>query len=702
MTPLLYFIVAVIVVGLSVGTFLEDREDPARQAFVAFGGALALTYVAFSLSLLPNLGAFRAVYLLAGTFVPATALWTFDRTFLRLDGEVFGPRWLWAGTIVVGPLGTLLHLWLGGGTRPTAGSALCGVFATVAFATALRRLWRLQAITHLRIDRVRMTWMFGVITAAVVTTVLEQLARALFPGAPQDLSISSRAVALQGPLPPVSAVFTGLGAYFLYHSVVMSRLLDVTELLSRITTVLLSAAALLVIDGLTFLWVDTFTVFPLHSTFQILIASILFLAAYDPLRTQIAWWANRVFDRRSHQLRDTLDQLEHMLPTIIDQETLGRTLLDTVHHSGRVPAVSLYVWDARHDAFECAGWRGAPDRAPLRVVAAHPFTDRFGRGAPWYLAATLRRRAANDPQLAEVVALMEAMNADLTLPLQSGGTVLGWLHVRDERWSDGFSAEEILSFQRVADGAAVVLANLRSFAALEEQKRMAALGAMSAGLAHEIRNPLAGVKGAAQLLRGDPSLGAESREMLDIIVGETDRLNTVVSEFLDYARPFELMLAREPVADIVRRTLALVRAQGLPDGVRLEEQHDEGLPEVPVDPVRAGQVFLNLAQNALQAMPAGGTLSVRTRAGRDRRGRPGIEVHVADTGVGITPEALPQIFVPFFTTKPTGTGLGLAICQRIVRAHSGEIEVASRPGEGTTFLVFFPASEGPSAPAGIR
>ena len=696
MTALLYFIVAVLVVGLSVGAFVEDRNDPARQAFVAFGGALALAYVGFSLSLLPNLGWMRAVYLFAGALVPATATWTFERTFLRTDEETLpAPRWLLVGTAVVAPLGTLLHLWRSGGTEPSVGSLLVGLFTTVALAVALRRLWRIQALTHLRIDRVRMNWMFGVISAAVGMTLLEQLGRLVFPVVPLDLSLSSRAVALQGPIPPVSAVFTGLGAYFLYHSVVMSRLLDVTELLSRITTVLLSAAALLVIDGLTFLWVDTFTVFPFHSTFQILLASILFLGAYDPLRSTIAWWANRVFDRRSHQLRDALEQLERLIPTLIDQEALGTTLLDTIHRSGRIPATSLYVWDARHDAFTCAGWRGPPENAPLQVVAAHPFTDRFGRGAPWYLASSVGRRAQHDPQQAEVLALMAAMNADLTVALVSGHTVLGWLHVRDESWSDGFSAEEILAFQRVADRAAVALANLRSFAAIEEQKRMAALGAMSAGLAHEIRNPLAGVKGAAQFLRADPTIGAESREMLDIIVGETDRLNLVVSEFLDYARPFELLLAREPVQDIVRRTLALVRAQGLPAGVTIAEHHDAALPEVAVDPVRAGQVFLNLAQNALQAMSGGGTLSVRTRPGHDRRGRRGAEIHFADTGTGIPAEALQQIFVPFFTTKPQGTGLGLAICQRIVRAHGGEIEVASTPGDGTTFVVFLPVAEGP-------
>ncbi|MCA9494091.1 MAG: histidine kinase, partial [Myxococcales bacterium] len=207
---------------------------------------------------------------------------------------------------------------------------------------------------------------------------------------------------------------------------------------------------------------------------------------------------------------------------------------------------------------------------------------------------------------------------------------------------------------------------------------------------HEIRNPLAGVKGAAQFLQHDPGLGDESKEMLQIIVDETDRLNEVVSNFLDYARPFELRLAPDPLNDLVERTSALVHAQGLPDGVDATLDLAEGLPIVPLDAARMSQVMLNLVRNAIQAMPSGGALGLRTRVGRDRTGRRGIEVLVSDTGAGIEPDVLGRLFVPFFTTKSDGTGLGLAICQRIVQAHGGSIDVTSSPGRGTTFLVFLP------------
>lgn len=693
MTALLYFMVAVLAVALSVAAFLEDRQDPARQAFLALCGGIALAYVGFSLSLLPGLDGFRAMYLLAGCSVPPGLLWTFDRVFLQDDAAPSRPmRLVYVGTALVAPIAVLLHLaWPESGTHRASPPAIgAGLFAFYGFGVALARLWDAQEATNLRIDRTRMRYLFGVVAGAVALTGLEQLGRTLFPAVdPITLSLSSRAVALQGPVPPFSAIFTGLGTYFLYHSVVMSRLIDVTELLSRMATVLLSASALVLMDGLTFLWVDTFTVYPLHSTFQIFLASILFLAAYDPLRTRIAWAANRMFDRRSHQLTDALDQLHKLLPTIIAADALVDRLLDALASSGRAPVCSLYLWDAHHDGFVCAGHRGAAEQRPLRVVAAEPFTNRFSRGAPWYLRASVMRRAHHDPQQAEVLALMDAMNADLTMPLLSGRRVLGWLHLRDEPWSDGYSAEEILKLQEVAGLGSVVLANVQSFAALEEQKRLAVLGAMSAGLAHEIRNPLAGIKGAAQLLQGEALLG-ESRDMLQVIVDETDRLNEVVSEFLDYARPFELRLHDEGINAVVQRALAVVRAQGVPAGVTVVEELGDDLPIVQLDPLRAAQVVLNLLQNALQAMPTGGTLTVRTRLGRDRTGRSDIELHVVDTGVGIDDAVMEQLFVPFFTTKHDGTGLGLAICQRIVRAHGGDIDVWSVAGQGSSFVVRLP------------
>jgi signal transduction histidine kinase len=351
---------------------------------------------------------------------------------------------------------------------------------------------------------------------------------------------------------------------------------------------------------------------------------------------------------------------------------------------------SIYLFDGGLDAFAFVGDRGQTANRPLGAVAAHPFTDGFTHGQPWYLRATLSRRARTDPGVVELLALLDAMNADLTLPfLSRGGVVMGWLNLRDEEWSDGFSADEILKLAELVEGAATVLSNIQDFQALEEEHRLAALGAMAAGLAHEIRNPLAGIKGAAQYLQAE-TLPLEAQEMLEVVIQEADRLNVVVSQFLDYARPFDLERSHDHINAIVTHVLALVRAQGTPAGVQIVERLSGDLPAMGMDRARLSQVLLNLVQNALHAMPHGGVLTVATRPATSRNGQPMIEIAVSDTGVGIAPDDLEKLFIPFFTTKKDGTGLGLAICQRIVQAHGGELDVQSAKGRGATFLVRIP------------
>jgi signal transduction histidine kinase len=229
---------------------------------------------------------------------------------------------------------------------------------------------------------------------------------------------------------------------------------------------------------------------------------------------------------------------------------------------------------------------------------------------------------------------------------------------------------------------------------------------MAAGLAHEIRNPLGAIKGAAQLLitdgvSGDASAAVSSTtemvELLDIIVEEANRLNNVVTRFLDYARserPGREGAGKVDLNQVVRKTVQLLQ-QELPRSIELRSRIDEMLPPIAGDPESLMQVFLNLGQNALHAMPDGGTLEILTT--RRRRSRLGYgqfaEVRFRDTGIGIPRDRLKKLFIPFYTTKQKGTGLGLAISHRIVNQHGGTIEVRSTLGQGSTFSVFLPAAE---------
>jgi len=218
---------------------------------------------------------------------------------------------------------------------------------------------------------------------------------------------------------------------------------------------------------------------------------------------------------------------------------------------------------------------------------------------------------------------------------------------------------------------------------LRRAERLKTLGEMAAGMAHEVKNPLAAIRSSAQIL-SERVTGKEA-EFANIVVSEVDRLNRVVNEFLAYARPAPLR--REPVLlsgllDSCLELLAPVIEQA---GVNVKRVYPEGERKVEVDPNQLRQVFLNLILNAVQAMGQGGELAVSI--GPDAGGA---RVTVADNGPGIEPDKLKRIFEPFFSTKPGGTGLGLPIAQRIVAEHGGRLEIESKPGEGTTVTVALP------------
>ena len=232
---------------------------------------------------------------------------------------------------------------------------------------------------------------------------------------------------------------------------------------------------------------------------------------------------------------------------------------------------------------------------------------------------------------------------------------------------------------------------------MKERDRLAALGQMAAGLAHEIRNPLGSIKGAAQYLQPGQTAAATregTREFLDIIIEEVNRLNKIVSQFLDYARPYRGEQRQLEVAEVLRKTLALFAKEAEEHGkVEIATDFADKMPPVRADAEQLLQVFLNLSLNALQAMPNGGKLWISTALRRStRRGAPAafMEVRFRDAGVGIPAGDLKNLFIPFFTTKEKGTGLGLPISQRIIENHGGTIEVRSQPGEGATFTVLLP------------
>ena len=220
--------------------------------------------------------------------------------------------------------------------------------------------------------------------------------------------------------------------------------------------------------------------------------------------------------------------------------------------------------------------------------------------------------------------------------------------------------------------------------AVRRSDRLAALGQLSAGLAHELRNPLGTIKTSAEMLaRRVSSENEVAREVAGFISSEVDRTNSLVTRFLQFARPLEVRLDRADLSQMLDRAVAAAERE-VPQ-ISIYKNYEPEIPPFPFDAELMERVIFNLVVNAAQASPPGGAVTVKSRASGGA-----VEISVIDRGQGIDPQNLDSIFNPFFTTKPSGVGLGLAIVSKIVDEHGGKITVESEPGKGSVFRVLLP------------
>ncbi len=350
------------------------------------------------------------------------------------------------------------------------------------------------------------------------------------------------------------------------------------------------------------------------------------------------------------------------------------------------------------------------------VTGGHPGLLGYsvGTGPEGKSLATLALRAREvllvedgrtDPRVNQEVRARAEGIAYLVLPLVVHAHPVGVAVISDPRQPRRFTPAEVERASAIANQLALALEGARlvedlkkSYAELQrtqqqlvESKQLAALGELSAVVAHEVRNPLGAIFNSVATLRRVLGPQSPAMPLLDIVGEESERLNSIVDDLLHFARPASPSPQPVGLERLLEESVrgALADATGT---VEVEWTLEPNVPPVPVDERMMRQAFLNLALNAVQAMPHGGVLRVGVR--RAAGTRPGVEVEFTDTGLGIAPETLARIFEPFFTTKAKGTGLGLALVKRIVESHDGRLSVDSPPGRGTTFRLFLPRVAG--------
>ena len=275
----------------------------------------------------------------------------------------------------------------------------------------------------------------------------------------------------------------------------------------------------------------------------------------------------------------------------------------------------------------------------------------------------------------------------------------GWMRRKDDaEFPVGFSINNHLSVRGEKIGKVVVFRDLTNVYKIQEEilrmDRLVSLGKLASGIAHELRNPLAGIKTTAQALGEEMSGDDSRREYLYRITKEIDRLNDLLKTFFSFAKPQELNLVHCHIKDIINEIIPFLIKEIADKGIRFIETYHPHLPKIKVDKTQMHQVFLNLFLNAIQAMPNGGELKIEASPiisiSSEGLKQNFIKVVISDKGRGIPPHVVQKIFDPFFTTKPKGIGLGLSITYQIIKKHGGTIRVESQWEKGTSFIINLP------------
>ncbi len=275
----------------------------------------------------------------------------------------------------------------------------------------------------------------------------------------------------------------------------------------------------------------------------------------------------------------------------------------------------------------------------------------------------------------------------------------GWMTKRDHtEFPVGFAVNNHLSIRGERIGKIVVFRDLTNVYKIQDEilrmDRLVSLGKLSSGIAHELRNPLAGIKTTAQALGEEMSGDDSRREYLHRITKEIDRLNDLLKTFFSFAKPQNLNLVHCHIKDIINEIIPFLIKEIADKGIRFIETYHPQLPKIKVDRTQMHQVFLNLFLNAIQAMPNGGELKIEARPAIPRPSggltQNFIKVVISDSGRGIPPHIIQKIFDPFFTTKSKGIGLGLSITYQIIKKHGGTIKVDSQWEKGTSFVINLP------------
>ena len=498
--------------------------------------------------------------------------------------------------------------------------------------------------------------------------------------------------------PSCTVIYVGFAAY----SIVKYRLMDINIVLKKGSTYFLLILLLFVPSFLFVLLAENIFFHRVSYLFSAIIVALLFLVTvfFYRIKPQTEKVVEQVLFRNRYDYRETLLKFSRAMVSILDLQSLSKKIVETITQTMGVEKASFFVWNEEKGGYSLSEAKNIKMTASTPLFTKEDPLPRYLQKAGEIIIREELVKGRIDPEISEVINKMSLLEAEVSIPLVSKGQLVGMINLGYKFNKDIYSHEDIELLSTLANQTAVAIENARLYEDLKRSKsyirradRLASLGTLTAGLAHEIRNPLVAIKTLTQLLPERLDDEEFRSQFLKIASGEVDRISSLVNELLDFARPSNPKWGLEDINTILDGMLLLISTETKKKLIDVTKNYAPNLPPAEIDREQIKQVFLNILLNAIHATSENGMITVRTRSFLKPGGEPYVQIEFTDTGCGIPGEHLEDIFNPFFTTKPSGSGLGLSISNQIIQDHKGYIEVESQVERGSSFFVNLPVHQ---------
>jgi signal transduction histidine kinase len=494
------------------------------------------------------------------------------------------------------------------------------------------------------------------------------------------------------------SIYVGIISY----AIVKHRLMDINIVLKKGTTYVLLIVLLFLPSSLLILLFQKLIYGDIHYLFSGFVFMLLLVVTtlFNKIKLRTEKAVEQLLFKNRYDYRETLGTFSKAMVSILDLQSLSKRIVETITQTMGVEKASLFLWDEGKGAYSLFESKNIKMASSTLLLPKNDPLPNYLQKIGEIIIREELAKGENIRELNDVIKKMSLLESEVSIPFISKGQLVGMINLSHKFTKDIYSHEDIELLTTLANQTAVAIENARLYEDLKKSKsyirradRLASLGTLTAGLAHEIRNPLVAIKTLTQLLPERLDDEEFRNQFLKIAAGEVDRISSLVTELLEFARPSDPKLELEDINAVLDGMILLVSTETKKKQIHVAKHYASDLPPVQIDREQIKQVFLNILLNAIEATKENGKIIVKTRSFMKPGGEPYAQIEFTDTGCGIPGEYLEDIFNPFFTTKSTGSGLGLSISNQIIQDHRGYIDVESQLGKGSSFFINLPVNQ---------